>query len=158
MLRIGDDATVGTLHVAELDALACKAESISLGEEDLQTTLNTLSTQASNASQQADWNNITSKPSDNSFLDWTVDQVDTNIDANNYINTTYTLASNGSAGLSQYNFTLARALRFREMWHERMCEVKSLLGVLTGIMGRVAALRKKWGFGLSNSQPCAGPT
>jgi hypothetical protein len=75
-----------------------------MGGTDLQTTLNSLA----GGSLTADWNSITNKPSDEAFVDWTQDQGDTNINANNYINTTYSLASNGQAGLTNFNFTEAR--------------------------------------------------
>jgi hypothetical protein len=55
------------------------------------------------------WNDITNKPS--YLVDWTVDQGDTNIDANNIPILPYAtnqLASNGTAGLSHYNFNQSR--------------------------------------------------
>jgi len=41
-------------------------------------------------------------------IDWSVEQEDVQINSANYVNTTYELASNGTAGLSKYDFTLAR--------------------------------------------------
>ena len=41
-------------------------------------------------------------------IDWTQDQEDIQIHAENYTNTTYALASEGNAGLSKYNFSLDR--------------------------------------------------
>ena len=55
------------------------------------------------------WNDITNKPS--YIVDWTVDQGDTNIDANNIPILPYAtnqLASNGTPGLTNYNFNAAR--------------------------------------------------
>ncbi len=44
----------------------------------------------------------------NDIIDWSVEQEDTTIHPANYTNTTYELASNGTAGLSKYNFNLNR--------------------------------------------------
>ena len=63
--------------VTEIIATALEADTIAFGGTDLQTTLTALA----GGSVTADWNNITNKPSN--LVDWTVDQGDTNIDANN---------------------------------------------------------------------------
>jgi hypothetical protein len=103
--RIGQsDKRVESLFVDTVESSSVSASTISLGGTDLQTTLNSLA----GGSLTADWNSITNKPSDEAFVDWTQDQGDTNINANNYINTTYSLASNGQAGLTNFNFTEAR--------------------------------------------------
>jgi hypothetical protein len=103
--RIGQsDKRVESLFVETVESDSVSASTISLGGTDLQTTLNSLA----GGSLTADWNSITNKPSDEAFVDWTQDQGDTNINANNYINTTYSLASNGQAGLTNFNFTEAR--------------------------------------------------
>jgi hypothetical protein len=103
--RIGQsDKKVESLFVQTVQSGSVSASTISLGGTDLQTTLNSLA----GGSLTADWNSITNKPSDEAFVDWTLDQGDTNINVNNYINTTYSLASNGQAGLTNFNFTEAR--------------------------------------------------
>ena len=64
---------------------------------------------------QSDWNatsgdalilNKPTIPSGNAIIDWTVDQGATNIHSGNYTNTTYSV---GDGGLTQKNFTTARA-------------------------------------------------
>jgi len=59
--------------------------------------------------REVSWDDIQNKPT--YALDWTVDQGDINIDANNLPLLNYapnTLASNGTAGLTNFNFTQAR--------------------------------------------------
>ena len=114
-MNLGDRVSCGKLtpthigltdrKVTEIIATALEADTIALGGTDLQTTLTALA----GGSVTADWNNITNKPSN--LVDWTVDQGDTNIDANNLPLLNYapnTLASNGTAGLTNYNFNQAR--------------------------------------------------
>jgi hypothetical protein len=96
---------VANRRVESVHSDAVDASSIILGGTNLQTTLTNLA----GGSATADWSLITNKPAN--LVDWTQDQGDTNIDANNIPLLNYApnaLASNGTAGLSSYNFTLAR--------------------------------------------------
>jgi hypothetical protein len=95
--------------------------SITLGGSDLQTTLNALS------GGSVSWDSITGKP--DYLVDWTTDQGDTDIDSNNYTDTQYSLASNGTAGLTNFNFTQARR--------------DKLAGIATGAEVRIRAGRRR---------------
>ena len=111
-MNLGDRVTCGVLtptnvgladrKVNSVITTTLEADTVKLGGTDLQSTLTTL---AGN-SETADWNGITNKPSN--LVDWTTDQGDTNIDANNYVNTTYAVASNGTPGLTHFDFSSAR--------------------------------------------------
>ena len=62
---------------------------------------------------EVEWSNILNVPS-YITTDWSVDQGDTNIDANNIPLLSYapnTLASNGTPGLSNFNFNATRTQR-----------------------------------------------
>jgi len=108
--------------VASIIAQALDATSITLNGADLSTTLSDLA----GGSATADWNNITNKPAN--LVDWTTDQGDTNIDVNNIPLLNYapnTLASNGAAGLSSYNFTEARKNKLASIEEDAQVNVQS---------------------------------
>ena len=100
-----DHVGMASKRVQSITANALDATKITLGGADLQTSLTSLAA-------PVDWTAITNKPAGlDNVVDWTQDQGDTNIDANNIPLLNYapnTLASNGAAGLSNYNLTLAR--------------------------------------------------
>ncbi len=75
------------------------------------------------ASSTISWYDITDKPS--SQIDWTVDQDDININPENYINTTYTVANNGTLGLTNYNFSEARKNKLNGIATGAQVNVKS---------------------------------
>ncbi len=61
------------------------------------------------SARETTWDDVKNKPT--YLLDWTTDQGDTNLDANNFPILPYapnTLASNGTAGLTNYNFSESR--------------------------------------------------
>ena len=94
------DRKVETILTKSVDA-----ETIVLSGTDLQTTLTGLA----GGSATADWSLISNKPAN--LVDWTQDQGDVNINANNLPLLNYapnTLASNGTAGLSSFNFNQSR--------------------------------------------------
>ena len=109
-------------RVETVHATAVDAATITLGGTDLQTTLTGLA----GGSATADWNYITNKPAN--LVDWTQDQGDTNINANNLPLLNYapnTLASNGVTGLSSYNFTEARKNKLAGLADGAKVNVKS---------------------------------
>ena len=96
---------VSDRRIESIAATSIDASIITLGGSDLSTTLTNLA----GGSATADWSLITNKPAN--LVDWTQDQGDTNINANNIPLLNYApnaLASNGTAGLSSYNFTEGR--------------------------------------------------
>ena len=108
--------------VTSIIAQAVDVTSIKLNGADLSTTLTNLAGGAATA----DWVNITNKPAN--LVDWTTDQGDTNIDANNIPLLNYapnTLASNGTAGLSSYNFTEARKNKLASIEEDAQVNVQS---------------------------------
>ena len=61
----------------------------------------------------------------NDIIDWSVEQEDRTIHSANYVNTTYELASNGTPGLSTYNFKLSRKNKLDSIDHSAQVNVQS---------------------------------
>ena len=104
--------TLGDVHVESLRA----SEDVHIEGENVSHELDALGASIlSLIATKADTHNPTFTGTvtlpDSTIVDWTTDQGDVNIDANNIPILSYapnTLASNGTAGLSNFNFTQAR--------------------------------------------------
>ncbi len=61
----------------------------------------------------------------NNVTNWSLEQEDNMIHPANYVNTTYNIASNGTAGLSTYNFNLNRKTKLENIEANAQVNVKS---------------------------------